>query len=119
MRSIRRLRRGRRSSTFSASRSPTNTSGAPSIAGTGAALSVVSCRSARLPEAGDWLAAVPERFRSCLAKAVAGTLPANVALMQLLAEATDRVEAGAVLRAAREAIPRSDGPERRLEAVAK
>jgi SAM-dependent methyltransferase len=57
-----------------------------------------------LPEADEaealWLAAVPERFRRPLALAARGAMPANVALMHVLMEATDEGEARGILAGA-------------------
>jgi len=62
-----------------------------------------------------WLAAVPPHLRPALARAAAG-LPANVALMQLLAECRDGAEAEAALQAGSAAL--GDRPEAdRLRAV--
>jgi SAM-dependent methyltransferase len=53
-----------------------------------------------LPEGGERLRSIPQRFRARLADVAQGALPPNVALMHVLMEAADAEEVGAVLAAA-------------------
>src|ERR671932_1743577 len=111
MRSRRPSARGRGSSISCAAPKPTNTNGARSTAGTGAAPSVGPRRAsmdAAEPRGEADREPCPERLRGPLERCARGELPPNVALMQLLVEAADPGEAEAALRAIE--TPGADSP---------